>query len=178
MEVFKFFAQDKVHLRLSHRPAGISEDADEPGDGFFRTFPRGKKSAEGCRAGQCGPAPARQLQDKEKKEKEKKRLAAHDEAKAVMERARLFLEGKRRKRRKRKRRTPRTSSHSSRSRARLQQRQWHCPGWFCWFRAVFPFVVLRPKMRGILCGMDQKDSSTVRFWLPRRRHAGFGFFGR
>ena len=30
----------------SHRPAGISEDTDEPGDGVFRTFPPGKKSAE------------------------------------------------------------------------------------------------------------------------------------
>ena len=27
----------------SHRPAGISEDTDEPVDGFFCTFPRGKK---------------------------------------------------------------------------------------------------------------------------------------
>ena len=30
----------------SHRPAGISEDTDEPGDGFFRNFLWGKKSAE------------------------------------------------------------------------------------------------------------------------------------
>ena len=34
--------------------------ADEDFTGVFRTFPHGKKSAE-CRAGQCGPAPARQL---------------------------------------------------------------------------------------------------------------------
>ena len=27
-----------------------------------------------------------------------------------------------------------------------------------WFRAVFPFVVHRLKMLGILVGMDQKDS--------------------
>ena len=45
----------------SHRPAGISEDTDEPGDVVFRTFPM-EKSAE-CSAGQCGPAPARQLMD-------------------------------------------------------------------------------------------------------------------
>ena len=36
--------------------------ADEDFRGVFRTFPHGKKSAE-CRAGQCGPAPARQLMD-------------------------------------------------------------------------------------------------------------------
>ena len=37
------------------------------------------------------------------------------------------------------------------------------PG-FAGFCAVFPFVVLRSKMRGILFGMDLKDSSTARFW--------------
>ena len=36
--------------------------AEEDFTGVFRTFPHGKKSAE-CRAGQCGPAPARQLMD-------------------------------------------------------------------------------------------------------------------
>ena len=38
----------------SHRPAGISEDTDEPGDGVFRTFPPGEKKVR---------APARQLMD-------------------------------------------------------------------------------------------------------------------
>ena len=42
-------------------PAGSDDDANEPGDGVFRTFPQGK-SAE-CRAGQCGPAPAHQPMD-------------------------------------------------------------------------------------------------------------------
>ena len=42
---------------------------------------------------------------------------------------------------------------------------WHVRSWFCWHyavRAVFPFVVIRSKMLGILVGMDQKDSCAVR----------------
>ena len=35
-----------------HSPAGSDDDANEPGDEVFRTFPM-EKSAE-CRAGQCG----------------------------------------------------------------------------------------------------------------------------
>ena len=95
------------------------------------------------------------------------RLAAHDEATAAVERARLFLEGKRRKRKKRrKRRTPRTSSHSSRNRARLRQRQWHTPGWFYAVHAVFPSFFDRPKMLGFWVGMDQKDRYAA--WLRPR----------
>ena len=45
----------------SHDPARASDALDAPGYGVFRTFPT-EKSAE-CRAGQCGPAPARQLMD-------------------------------------------------------------------------------------------------------------------
>ena len=45
----------------SHSPAGDEERADEAGNGFFALFPM-EKSAE-CRAGQCGPARARQLMD-------------------------------------------------------------------------------------------------------------------
>ena len=45
-----------------HSPAGSDDDANEPGDGVFRTFSHMEKSAE-CRAGQCGPAPAHQLMD-------------------------------------------------------------------------------------------------------------------
>ena len=102
----------------------------------------------------------------EEKEKEKERLAVHDEAAAVMERARLLLEqaGKRRKRKKR--RLPRTSSHSSRSRARLRQRQWHAPGWLQTVHAVFPSFFDRPKMLGFLVGMDQKDRYAA--WLRPR----------
>ena len=33
----------------SHRPAGISKDTDEPVDGVFRTFPRGKKVRQSLR---------------------------------------------------------------------------------------------------------------------------------
>ena len=40
MEAFKIFAQP-------HVPAGVHEALDEPGEGFFRTFPSGKKCA--CR---------------------------------------------------------------------------------------------------------------------------------
>ena len=64
-----------------------------------------------------------------------------------------------------------TPPRSSRGRARRRHSQWRCPGCVCWFRAVFPFVVLRPKMRGILFGVDQKDSFTVRSW-PLRRAPG------
>ena len=157
----------------SHRPAGISEDTDEPGDGVFRAFPRGRKSAEV--AGQVSADLPRHVsswtpaayvqprgvheQDKEK-EKEKKRLAAHDEATAVLERARLFLEGKRRKRKKRrKRRTPRTSSHSSRSRARLRQRQWYT-SWLVFYRSrCVPFFL-----------RQAQDASA--FWLVWTRRTG------
>ena len=45
----------------SHDPARASDALDAPGYGFFALFPT-EKSAE-CRAGQCGPAPARQLTD-------------------------------------------------------------------------------------------------------------------
>ena len=77
----------------------------------------------------------------------------------------------------RKKRLLRTSSHSSLGRTRRRPRQcswlvscgsrfvpscrllaqhgWFA-GWFCWFRAVFSFVVLRLKMLGILLGLDQK----------------------
>ena len=176
VEVLKVFAQDKVHLRLRTVQLESLKTQMSLVMGFFALFPVGKKCG-GCRAGQCGPAPARQLMDpggscaaqgfyEEEKEKEKKRFAVHDESAAVMERVRLLLEqaGKRRKRKKRKkRRLPRTSSHSSRSRARLRPRQWHAPGWFCTVHAVFPSFFDRPKMLGFLVGMDQKDRYAA--WL-------------
>ena len=89
---------------------------------------------------------------------------------------------KRKKRKKRrKRRTSRTSSRPSRG--RRQHRQWHAPGWFPRFsalHAVFPSFVGRPKMLGILVGMDQKDSSMVALVGmdqkdSSQRHS-FGFF--
>ena len=46
----------------SHSPAGDEECADEPGKGFFRTFPQIKK-CEGCSALGVGTASALQLMD-------------------------------------------------------------------------------------------------------------------
>ena len=75
--------------------------------------------------------------------------------------------GKRRKRKKQK--LPRSSSLSSCSRAR--RRQWqrhaHCAGFLGDVspRAVFPSVVVRPAMLGIMAFVNQKDSTTLcRFW--------------
>ena len=48
-----------------------------------------------------------------------------------------------------------------RVRFRRRLRQWHVHGWFCWCyspRAEFLSVVVKPKMPGIMVGMDQKDS--------------------
>ena len=42
MKTFKIFFQDRVHPLL----LGIAEALDEPGEGFFRTFPQIKKSAK------------------------------------------------------------------------------------------------------------------------------------
>ena len=55
----------------------------------------------------------------------------------------------------------RTSSRPSRTRARRRQRQWHAPGSFSWssaLHAMFPSFVGRPKLHGIVAGMDKKDS--------------------
>ena len=60
------------------------------------------------------------------------------------------------KRRKRKKRLPRTCG-----RARHRQRQRHAPGWI----SVFPSYVGRPKVVGIMVGMDPDDS----FLRARRR---------
>ena len=66
--------------------------------------------------------------------------------------------GKRRKRKKRrKRRLPRTSSHSTHGRPRRRHRQWHVPGWSPGFgasHAVFPSIVDRPELPGLMVGMD------------------------
>ena len=50
---------------------------------------------------------------------------------------------------------------------RTALQQWFVHGWYCWFRAVLPFVVHRLKMFGILVGMDQKDIL--------QRHSGRAF---
>ena len=52
-------------------------------------------------------------------------------------------------------------------------RQWHVLGWFCGLfssRSV-PFFVVRPKMLGIVAGMDRKDSHAASS-LQGRRHPG------
>ena len=43
VEVFKVLALDSVRQRLRLFPAGSDDDADEPCEGVFRTFPRPKK---------------------------------------------------------------------------------------------------------------------------------------
>ena len=48
---------------FSYSPAGDEERADEPGKGFFRTFPQIKKKCEGCSALGVGTASALQLMD-------------------------------------------------------------------------------------------------------------------
>ena len=58
-----------------------------------------------------------------------------------------------------------SASHSSSGRARRRQRQWHAryagfPGDVP-LRAVFPSVVVRPEMLGIMAVLDQKDSTTL-----------------
>ena len=60
-EVLKVFTQDKVHLRLRTVQLESLKTQMTLVMGFFALFPM-EKSAE-CRAGQCGPAPARQLMD-------------------------------------------------------------------------------------------------------------------
>ena len=71
----------------------------------------------------------------------------------------------RKRKKKRKRKLPCSSSHSSLGRARRRLRQWHAryaglPGDVP-FPAVFPSVVVRPAMLGIMAGMDEKDSGAL-----------------
>ena len=72
---------------------------------------------------------------------------------------------KRKRKKKRKKKLPRSSSHSSLGSARRRLRQWHAR--FAGFlgdvplRAVFPSVVVRPAMLGIMAGMDEKDSGAL-----------------
>ena len=47
--------------------------------------------------------------------------------------------------------------------ALVVDRQWHVPGWFSGFgasRAVFPSIVGRPELPGLVVGMDEKDCFT------------------
>ena len=74
----------------------------------------------------------------------------------------ILLPPRRRKRKKRrKKKLPRTSSNSSCGRVRRRQRQRHArnagfPGDVT-IRAVFPSVVVRPEIIGIMAVMDQKQ---------------------
>ena len=93
-------------------------------------------------------------------EEEEERWMAQVKAMTVLSRR---LPRKRKKKMKRK--LPRSSSHSSLGRARRRLRQWHAryaglPGDVP-FRAVFPSVVVRPTMLGIMAVMNQKDSTTL-----------------
>ena len=76
---------------------------------------------------------------------------------ASLARARELCGSKRKRKKRKKRRLPRFSSRSLRGRAHRRQRQWHAlysgfPGDVP-LRAVFPSVVFRPEMPGILAGM-------------------------
>ena len=92
-----------------------------------------------------------------------------EEALRVQELTRELFKRKRKKKRKKK--LPRTSSNSSCGRARRRQRQWHAPnaGFLggVTLRAVFPSVVDRPEMLGIMAGVDQKYFPRV--WCAHRR---------
>ena len=61
VEAFKIFSQDRAHLHLLHLQLVFVVLQMGLVKVFFALFPM-EKSAE-CRAGQCGPAPARQLMD-------------------------------------------------------------------------------------------------------------------
>ena len=79
---------------------------------------------------------------------------------------------------KRKKKLPETSSHLSRGRARRRIRQCCVPGWSCWFsasHAVFPSLVGRPKLVGIMISMDQ-DDSFLRALLRLRQWHMLGWF--
>ena len=78
----------------------------------------------------------------------------------------LRQKGRGRKRKKRrKKRLPRSPRLLLCGRARRRQRQWHfCSAEFPGdvpLRAVFPLVILRPEMLGIMAGMDLKDSGAL-----------------
>ena len=72
---------------------------------------------------------------------------------------------KRKRKKRRKRKLPRSSSYSSYGRVRRRKRQWHAlnAGFLgeVLLRAVFPSVVVRPAMLGIMAPMNQKDSTTL-----------------
>ena len=66
-------------------------------------------------------------------------------------------------------------------RARRRHRQWHAPGWFS-VLAVFPSYVGRPKLPGIMAGVDPKDCiafsavACARFILLVILHLALFFF--
>ena len=102
------------------------------------------------------------LEKLEEEENLEERRKARAHLKAMTELVRR-VPRKRKKRRKRK--LPRSSSHSSLGRARRRLRQWHAR--FAGFlgdvplRAVFPSVVVRPAVLGIMAGMDEKYSGAL-----------------
>ena len=62
-----------------------------------------------------------------------------------------------RKRKKRKKRRPlRTPAHSSSRFARRRRRRWHAPVWFSSVHAMFPSHVGKPKLLGVMDGMEKK----------------------
>ena len=112
---------------------------------------------------------------KEEEEVKAKREQGHQDAL----RAAAYLNSltsscsQRRRKKRKKKKLPKTSSHSSRGAGRERQlycarrrlQQWHAcnAGLPCAvsIRAVFPSVVVRPEMLGIMAGMYQKESGAL-----------------
>ena len=97
---------------------------------------------------------------KDEEEEERKRKV-EELRQTSLERARELYGSKKKRKKRRMRRTARTSSRSLRGRARRRPRQRHArfagfPGGVP-LRAVFPSVVVRPDMLGIMAVLDQKD---------------------
>ena len=103
---------------------------------------------------------------KEEKEKEEEQKAAKLQAHLHYVHSSSWFQDKKeekRRKKKRKKKLPKTSSF-----ARRRHRQWHVPGWFSGFgasHAVFPSIVGRPELPGLMVDVDVKDSFVC--------HAGF-----
>ena len=117
------FRPGQISSSSSHfQEAGVHEGLDEPGEGFFRTSSRGKKSAEV--AGQVGADMPRHVSSWTPPAYED--LEAVDEPAELEEDVELLIEEEEKRKKRRKRRLPRTSSLSS---PRRRLRQWLLPGW-------------------------------------------------
>ena len=105
----------------------------------------------------------RSLAERKEKEEVQSKAQVEEFRQASLARPRELYGSKRKRKKRRKRRTPRTSSCPLRGRRR--QWQWHArnAGFFGDVppRAVFPSVVVRPEMLGIMAVLFQKDNTTL-----------------